>query len=179
LGLLEEQSRQGSIDLLYGDETGVNQLGYVPYAWQFKDEKLGVPSTRGKQINCFGLVSRSSQLVFKTSYENINAGFIVDFFEKFSLTISRTTVIVLDNARIHIAQKVKERMGCWQQRGLFLFFLPPYSPHLNLCERVWKELKARWLNPQDYLSFDRLAYAVTQCLYNVGTELTINFSNYC
>lgn len=179
MGLLEEQSRQGSIDLFYGDETGVNEMGYVPYAWQFKDEKLGIPAVRGKQVNCFGMVSRNSQLVFQTSCENINAGFIVDFFEGFSLIISRMTVVVLDNAKIHVAQKVKERMGCWQQRGLFLFFLPPYSPHLNLCERVWKELKARWLKPEDYQSFDMLAYAVTQCLFNVGTELRINFSEYC
>lgn len=179
MGLLEEQSRQGSIDLFYGDETGINELGYVPYAWQFKDEKLGVPAARGKQINCFGLVCRSSQFVFQTSYGNVNAGFIVDFFEGFSLAISKKTVVVLDNAKIHVAQKVKERLGCWQERGLFLFLLPPYCPHLNLCERVWKELKARWLKPEDYLSFDTLAYATTQCLYNVGIELVINFSDYC
>jgi len=107
LGLLEEQSRRDSIDLFYGDETGVNEMGYVPYAWQFKDEKLGVPSARGKQINCFGLVSRSSQLLFQTSHSNINAGFIVDFFEGLSLSISKKTVVVLDNAKIHVAQKVK------------------------------------------------------------------------
>lgn len=178
MGLLEEQSRRGSIDLFYGDETGVNEMGYVPYAWQFKDEKLGVPSARGKQINCFGMVSRSSQLVFQTSHSNINAGFIIDFFEGLSLSIGKKTVVVLDNAKVHVAQKVKERLGCWQERGLFLFFLPPYCPHLNLCERVWKELKARWLKPEDYLSFDTLAYATTQCLYNVGTELMINFSDY-
>lgn len=177
--MLEEQSRQGSIDLFYGDETGINELGYVPYAWQFKDEKLGIPAARGKQINCFGLVTRSSQFAFQTSYGNVNANFIVDLFEGFSLSISKKTVVVLDNAKIHVAQKVKERLGCWQERGLFLFFLPPYCPHLNLCERVWKELKARWLKPEDYLCFDRLAYATTQCLYNVGIELVIKFSDYC
>ncbi len=107
MGLLEEQSRQGSIDLFYGDETGINELGYVPYAWQFKDEKLGVPAARGKQINCFGLVTRSSQFAFQTSYGNVNADFIVDFFEGFSLSISKKTVVVLDNAKIHVAQKVK------------------------------------------------------------------------
>ena len=150
----------------------------MPYAWQFKDEKLGVPAARGKQINCFGLVSRNSSFVFQTSYGNVNAGFMVEFFERLSLDVSKKTVVVLDNAKIHVAQKVKERMGCWQERGLFLFLLPPYSPHLNLCERVWKELKARWLKPEDYLTFDALAYATTQCLYAVGSELVINFSEY-
>ena len=31
----------------------------------------------------------------------------VDFFEEFSFKISKQTIVVLDNARIHIAQKVK------------------------------------------------------------------------
>lgn len=175
---MEEQSRQGHITLYYGDETGVNELGYVPYAWQFKDETLGIASARGKQINCLGLVSRTNEFVFQTSYGNINAQFVLEFMENLSLNLTNTTVVVLDNASIHVAQKVKERLDCWQQRGLFLFYLPPYSPHLNICERVWKELKARWLKPEDYLSFDTLAYATTQCLSNIGSELKINFSEY-
>ena len=30
------------------------------------------------------------------------------------------------------------------------FYLPPYSPHLDIIERLWKEIKARWLNEKDY-----------------------------
>jgi transposase len=53
-----------------------------------------------------------------------------------------------------------------------------YSPHLNIAERLWKELKARWLRPQDYRTADQLFYAVKLALAAVGRELFINFSEY-
>jgi transposase len=84
----------------------------------------------------------------------------------------------MDNARVHTAAKVKFELEAWQQRGLFIFYLPPYSPHLNIAERLWKELKARWLRPEDYLSTDQLFYAVTLALAAVGKELFIDFSDF-
>ncbi len=88
------------------------------------------------------------------------ADFVLDFLDTFSLKIKRLTVLVLDNARIHTARKIKERFQIWQQRGLFIFSLPPYSPHLNLIEPLWKELKQRWLKPENYTSADLLFYSV-------------------
>ncbi len=176
--LLEFQSEIDHIDLFYGDETGISELAYVPYGWQERGENLAISASHGKQINCFGILSRDNKLFSKTTIGSINADFIVDFFEEFSFKISKQTVVVLDNARIHLAQKVKERFKYWQDRGLFIFYLPPYSPHLNIIERLWKELKSRWLKPDDYLSFDNLRYATLDCLKNVGTNLKINFSKY-
>ena len=145
MALLENQSELGHIDLFYGDETGINELAYVPYGWQRKDENVAISANHGQQINCFGILSRDNRFFSKTTTGSVTADFIVDFFEEFSFKIVKPTVIVLDNARIHVAQKVKERMKYWQKRGLYIFYLPPYSPHLNLIERLWKELKARWL----------------------------------
>jgi len=169
----------GHIDLFYGDETGISELAYVPYGWQLKGENLAISANHGQQINCFGLLSRENTLCSKLTTTSINADFIVDFFENFSFKISKQTVIVLDNARIHVAQKVKERLIYWQKRGLYIFYLPPYSPHLNIIERLWKELKARWLKPEDYISFDNLKYATSECLNQVGRSLKINYSKYC
>ncbi|QDF27122.1 hypothetical protein FJR70_30235 (plasmid) [Bacillus tropicus] len=46
-------------------------------------------------------------------------------------------VMVLDNARIHHAKLVKPFLKKNSQR-LTLVFLPPYSPNLNVLERIWK-----------------------------------------
>jgi transposase len=56
--------------------------------------------------------------------------------------------------------------------------LPPYSPHLNIAERLWKELKDRWLKPADYYSAENLFYTVNLALTAVGKELFINFSEF-
>ena len=96
--------------------------------------------------------------------------------EKLSLSIHKETVVVLDCARIHTGGLMHQRLTCWQQRGLFIFFLPPYSPHLNLAETLWRKLKGEWLMPEDYAEKDALFYAVNRCLANVGRQLIINFS---
>ncbi|GAB4045411.1 IS630 family transposase [Spirosoma jeollabukense] len=176
LSLLEEQSRRGRIELLYGDESSVSEEGYVPYGWQFKDESIGIEVAKGQRLNCFGLISRQNHLHFATTSGSITASFVVNQLEELSWQLTKPTVVVLDNARIHTADKVRQRLADWQKRGLYLFYLPPYSPHLNLAERLWKELKARWLRPEDYATSSTLFYAVWLALGAVGHELFIQFS---
>lgn len=178
MALIEAQSQSGDIDLYYGDESQVSETGYVPYGWQFEDEEVFIEAAKGRSLNCFGMISRTSELIFKTTPNTINADFIRTQLEEFSLTIRKPTVVVLDNARIHTARKIKERLKDWLKRGLYIFYLPPYSPHLNICERLWKELKARWIRPCDYQSSDSLFYAVQLALYAVGQSLFINFADY-
>lgn len=173
--MLETQSAKGHFDLYYGDASKVSEHGYVPYGWQFADEQVCIQAATGSSIGCFGILSRNNDFLFKTTQDNITAEFVMTFFEEFSLSISKPTVVVLDNAPVHTARKFKERLRYWQQRGLYIFYLPPYSPHLNIIERLWKELKQRWLKPEDYQSKDNLFYAVTLALAAVGDELTINF----
>ena len=112
------------------------------------------------------------------SEENINANFVIEILDNLSLTISKPTFVVLDNARIHTARKVKELLKIWSVRGLFIFYLPPYSPHLNIIERLWKEMKQGWLRPSGYQSADDLFYAVNRTCSAIGISLFINFSKY-
>lgn len=176
--LLEEQSQKGHIDLYYADESGVSSEGYVPYGWQFKDEECYIASVKGNVLNCFALIARDNKISYATSKQAITADFIIEQLDKLSLSMRRPTVVVMDNAKVHTATKVKQLSGTWQKRGLYLFYLPPYSPQLNIAERLWKELKARWLKPEDYLSVDQLFYAVNLALAAVGVQLFINFSEY-
>jgi transposase len=142
------------------------------------DESVYIEVAKGQRLNCFGLISRQNQLHYATTEGSITAAFIVDQLETLSWQLSKPTVVVLDNARIHTANKVRQRLVDWQQRGLYIFYLPPYSPHLNLAERLWKELKARWLQPQDYQTSSSLFYAVWLALAAVGQELFIRFGSF-
>jgi len=175
---LEKLSCDGKIDLYYGDESHVCSEGYVPYGWQFQDEQVCVLSEKAYKINCFGMINRQSRCYWQATEENIDAQFIMDYLEKFSFQIHKDTFIVLDNARLHKAKDIQERIPYWQNRGLFLFYLPPYSPHLNIAETLWRKLKKEWLNPDDYISKDKLFYATNRCLNNVGNLLYINFSHF-
>lgn len=137
-----------------------------------------MPSAKDVGLNCFALLNRADELLFKTTTQKITSSFIIEQFEQLSLSIQKTTVLVLDNARVHTSKKIQGRRTFWQERGLFLFCLPPYSPHLDIAEVLWRKLKYEWLQPSDYTSSDTLFYTVKQALAAVGTDLTIHFSDF-
>jgi len=122
------------------------------------------------------LLSRANECRFETTTQTIDSAFIVEQLERLSFSLERITVVVLDNAPAHAAKRVQECREFWQQRGLFVFYLSSYSPHLNIAETLWRELKYRWLKPQDYLETDALFYQVRQALAAVGTLLKIHFA---
>lgn len=167
---------QGQIDLYYGDESQFSSEGYVPYGWQFPEEKVCVLVEKGFKINALGLISRQNACHWATTDQNIDSQFIRSFLDNLSLNIRKETVVVLDNARVHAAKIIQECIPTWQHRGLFILLLPPYSPHLNIAETLWRKLKKEWINPQDYLTKDSLGYAVNRCMANIGQEIVIKFS---
>ena len=80
------------------------------------------------------------------------------------------TVVVLDNAGCHTSKLVQEKRSAWEEQGLFLRFLPPYCPFLNLIEGVWKRLKAFLLPRRCYASVADLGQAVVMALKLLTAE---------
>lgn len=150
----------------------------MPYGWQFRGERVSVPALRCEKgrLNCFAMISRDNQCHWSATTKAITGGWIADYLEELSCKLTRHTVLVLDCASLHRCRKVKERLAAWRRRGLWLFYLPPYSPQLNLCETLWRIMKGRWLGPLDYQSTGDLHYAVTSTLNAVGTHTPINFA---
>ena len=50
-------------------------------------------------------------------------------------------VVVLDNASLHVSKVVKAARPGLAQLGIYLYYLPPYSPELNEIEPVFKQVK--------------------------------------
>lgn len=176
LGELEKLSEQETIDLYYSDESKVSLEPCVPYGWQFPDEEVFMPTQKGEGLNCFALLKRNNECVIETTTDNITSQFILEQLEPFSTNLKKRTVIVLDNARIHTSRIIKERLPVWHQRGLYLFYLPRYSPHLNIVEILWRKLKYEWLSPNDYQDKENLFYQIRLALTDLGHNLFIQFS---
>ena len=176
LAVLERLSEAGLIELLYGDESRLSEQPCVPYGWQFSDEEVFMPSGSGAGVNLFGLISRDNRLVFEMTAERITSAFIITQMEKLLNEIKKPTVVVVDNARVHRGQAIRERLPCWEARGLFVFYLPVYSPQLNIAEILWRKLKYEWLSPADYLDWENLKYQTRLILSAVGSALKINYS---
>ncbi|KAJ8108217.1 hypothetical protein OPT61_g8328 [Boeremia exigua] len=92
-----------------------------------------------------------------------------EIFESFLLRVLKLLtpgyhVVVVDNASIHLSQRVRDLCADF---GVFLEYLPPYSPDYNPIEKSFKHLKS-WIKRNSTLaelfeSFeDFLYYAVVE-----------------
>ncbi len=56
-----------------------------------------------------------------------------------------------------------------------LYYLPGYSPELNLIEILWRFIKYGWLPFSAYLNFQTLVEAVEDILMKGGSQYKITF----
>lgn len=174
---LQELSESGQLDLYYADESTFSMNPCLPYGWQAKGEQIGIVPHGNRKTNVFGIFNLANECFARFSERNINAEFVVSAIEEFcpGLSSNRPSVLVLDNAAMHHSKLVQSKLELWQEKGLYLFYLPKYSPHLNLAEVFWRMAKYQWLKAADYISFDRFKEKVTDIFANIGTKYRINF----
>ncbi len=72
----------------------------------------------------------------------------------------RHKVVVLDNYRVHHSRLVKAHLDLLKKAGVVLFYLPPYSPELNLIEAEWRQIKYQELPQRSFEKLDELLQAV-------------------
>jgi transposase len=158
---------------------------FLGYLWFWNRLSVLAPSGR-KRFNVLGAIhARTHQLVTVTNTTSINADSVCALLIKISdLGLQVPITLVLDNARYQHARAVKELA---KQLNIELLFLPAYSPHLNLIERLWKFVKKECLNARYYEDFDGFMDAIQECLSKVGSQayeaalktlLTLNFQSF-
>jgi transposase len=172
---LKSLEDSGFIDLFYGDESHFGLTPNVPYAWQLKDEPLLLPAAKGKFLNVVGLMSRKNVLFSQVLETTFNTDKIIDFMDSFVEQIKKITVVILDNSPIHKSKKFIAKIQEWKEKDLLIFFLPPYSPELNLIEILWRRIKYNWIPLDAYLSFQNLKDRLSFVLNNFGTKYDIIF----
>lgn len=166
----------GLIELFYGDESGFWQNPVVARAWQFAGEEIRILPEKGKRLSVFGLLNRNCEGQFWSSEKTIKTEFVIECLEEWIKAKSdKPRVLVLDNAKIHRSKKMQEKLVEWEEKGFYIFNLPPYSPHLNIIEILWRRMKYEWLKPKDYASFEKLTEAIKEILSNLGAEYKVNF----
>lgn len=177
LKLLWQLDQSDHIDLYFSDEAGFQLVPNIPYGWQAKGEYVRMFPQKGKTLSIFGLLGTNNHLVSYPTEKRTNADFIVRCLDSFVHKIVRPTVIIMDNAPIHRARKVLVKRKVWEEKGLFIFFLPKYSPHLNRIETLWRIMKYEWLHHKHYKSWNTLTKAVKNMLASFGSDqFNITFS---
>ena len=152
----EELERVGKIDLYYFDESGFSINSNIPYAWSPKNETIEIKSFFARKFNVLGFLSKQGDLKAYIEENKIDSDVVIEIFDEFSLQITKPTVVVLDNASFHKSKKFKANIAKWSQRGLTIFYLPPYSPELNAIEILWKFMKYIWIDFTAFMSYENL-----------------------
>ena len=142
--------------LVFIDETGTDRrdamrrFGYSLRGQPAKTHKLLV---RGKHITAIVAICVEGILACKIVEESVTGEVFEDFFYTCLLPKlspfngeNAKSVVIMDNASVHHVDSVVET---FQQLGVLIHFLPPYSPDLNPIEESFSKLKSvMWANEQ-------------------------------
>lgn len=138
---LEAIKKVDKKELIYLDESGIDDNESYPYAWSLKGERAFSKKAghRKERINFIGaLKGRKFKAPFMfNGYCDSN---IFEAYLEQCLVPELTpgTIVILDNAAFHKslrARKIIESASCQ------MMFLPAYSPDLNPIEQEWFPIK--------------------------------------
>lgn len=172
---LIELHKMRYIDLYYCDESHFGLTPNVGYAWQHKDNPVLLPAAKGKRLSVLGLMTPDCKLFSRTFEGAINSDDAIAAMDEFCQTITKRTVVVIDNAPIHRSKKFMAKIKKWKEQDLWVYYLPPYSPELNSIEILWRFIKYRWLPFDAFLNFQNLKESLNDTLNKIGTKCIINF----
>ena len=108
--------------------------------------------------------------------QSVHTGVVIACFDALCKTLTKQTVIVIDNASIHTSDECEDRIPYWKKQGLIIKYLSPYSPALNLIEILWRRLKYPWLPFSASQCLNALSEALETILSHVGSEYQITFA---
>ncbi len=137
---LMEKAQKGEVALLFMDAShfvmGCDFLGFI-----YGKVRRFVQTYSGRmRYNVLGAMDFITKKVLTvTNDEYITATEVCEMLRKISEEYKgRVTYLLLDNARY---QKCKVVLELASKLDIHLVYIPPYSPNLNLIERLWKFVK--------------------------------------
>jgi len=157
LDLLEElkSNKSPETKLYYGDGTHPQHNSLPSHGWLPKGETTELKSNTGrKRVNISGVLDAETHEVIIKEETRLNAESTIDFFKLIERKnpLSDTIYVILDNAGYYKGQKIREYL---EHSRIEIIYLPPYSPNLNLIERLWKFFKKKVLYNQYYEKFEQ------------------------
>jgi transposase len=139
---LINKAKEGTITLFFVDAShfimGCDYLGYI-YGKVRRFVRTYSGRNRYNVLAALDFISKKMTTVTNDTY--ITATEICELLRKVSSEqVGKPIFMVLDNARY---QKCKVVMELALELKVTLVYIPPYSPNLNLIERLWKHVKGK------------------------------------
>ena len=151
--------------------------------WSEKGHPRFIESNTGREhLNICGAYNPDNQDLTFIEDVTINGETIIKLVKKIiqKYPSNKNITIYLDNAKYHKSQKVKDFLAT--QNNIKFDFLPPYSPNLNLIERLWKFANEKVINLKYYPFFQQFKSKILNFYENINiyqkeleNRITYNF----
>ena len=161
------EAKAGQRAVFFVDAAHFVLAAFLGYLWSLKRIFIQSPSGR-QRFNILGALNAvTHELITVTNDTYINAASVCELLHKLAdLHLDVPITLVLDNARYQKCDLVQTTA---KGLNIELCFLPPYSPNLNLIERLWKFVKKECLYSEYYTDFTKFKTAIRDCLGQTHT----------
>ena len=138
-------TKQAADKIYFMDGCHPHHNSIAAYGWIKKGTEKELKANTGRaRLNINGAYNAEDSKVVVREDESINAQSTLSLIEQ--IIVLQTTgmiYLIADNARYYRSKTVQEFLQ--KNQRVKIIFLPPYSPNLNLIERLWLFFKKKRL----------------------------------
>lgn len=178
------EAKAGQRAVFFVDAAHFVLAPFLGFLWSLTRVFIQAPSGR-QRFNVLGALNAiTHELITVTNDTYITSTEVCRLLHQLAtLPLEVPITLFLDNARYQRCALVQTLAATL---NLELCFLPPYSPNLNLIERLWKFVKKQCLYSTYYDSFPPFKAAISECLAHTSTThqvaldslLTLHFQRF-
>ena len=200
LGTLQAFARAGAAGLVY-----VDAAGFAPTCPRLHLAPRGTralapyEAPQQRRVNVFGADAPfgpqagdpRTGVVYTASTGKLTAEIFLDFLWRQvggmatplgelppGFVRARPCCVVLDNGSVHTSRLVRDHRPALAAAGIQLFFLPTYSPYLNLIDALWRQITYHELPVRRYTELAALLAAVIQARERHVTDPSVTPKNF-
>jgi transposase len=153
--------------IIYMDGVHPQHNSKPSYGWFEKGAKALLKANSGRQrININGALNADNLEVTTVTADCINAQSTISLFQKLEEQYphAKRIIAICDNASYYRSKLVTEYL---KNSRIEIKFLPPYSPNLNLIERLWRFMNTKIRNNKYYEKFLEFKEAIFAFFKNI------------
>jgi transposase len=175
LANLKAKAADGRVALYYLDECGFSPTLPGGYSWTLPGHRKLVhyEAPQGRRVNALAAYrpfGGSPRLEVFTAERTWDSYDLLGFLG--ALPWSKAPrVVVLDNASVHTSKVIRSARHGLTASGVYLYFLPPYSPEMNLVESVFRQVKHQEIPRRSFTTRAELREAVVLGFESYGRNL--------
>jgi putative transposase len=146
--------------LIFQDEVEIHLYPALARMWARVGQQPEVPAPgkNEKKVVYGGVDYKTGKLTYTIADTKCGGAFLAFLIALVAAHAGRKIRLVCDNGRFHTTKAVQQWL-VEHRHEIEIYWLPPYSPSLNLIERLWGHLKRTVLANVLYRDLDDLVAA--------------------